>query len=243
MKQTNINNLTSLWMLMGANVQDIAGIPVYTSTLWPDKVWIDWTYRPTLEELSGLFAQYPQTGRQLIFPAWHYPDLDNISVPNRQVLTVRTRQTAMVLSMPNRQNRAESTQNLTFKIIAQDDDIQTWVGIVSQAFGYEVNPLVIKQIATKQGVTLILAFSGDEPVATSTLYESHGVVGIHQVGVGLNYRKQGIAKQMMNHLLDLIEDKGYQHATLQASAMGAPLYRQLGFEDQFEHPNLGLNFG
>jgi hypothetical protein len=38
---------------------------------------------------------------------------------------------------------------------------------------------------------------------------------------------------MMHHLIQEARAGGFTHATLQASAMGEPLYAQLGFRRQF----------
>ena len=52
-------------------------------------------------------------------------------------------------------------------------------------------------------------------------------------GTRPEHRRKGVARQMMDHLIGQARARGLRHATLQASAMGEPLYSQLGFRKQF----------
>lgn len=48
------------------------------------------------------------------------------------------------------------------------------------------------------------------------------------------YRRQGIARRMMETMLDWLVDQGIEVVALHASEEGRPLYRQLGFVDSNE---------
>jgi ribosomal protein S18 acetylase RimI-like enzyme len=52
-------------------------------------------------------------------------------------------------------------------------------------------------------------------------------------GTRPEHRRKGIARRMMHHLIDEARARGLRYATLQASAMGEPLYDELGFHKQF----------
>jgi GNAT superfamily N-acetyltransferase len=45
-----------------------------------------------------------------------------------------------------------------------------------------------------------------------------------------NYRSQGIARRIMNAILDWCRSKGFKGVALHASPFGRPLYESLGFE-------------
>lgn len=61
-----------------------------------------------------------------------------------------------------------------------------------------------------------------------------------QVGYIMNlvtdprYRRQGIARRMMHHVVEWLAEQGIQTMALHATDMGRPLYEELGFENSTE---------
>jgi ribosomal protein S18 acetylase RimI-like enzyme len=61
-----------------------------------------------------------------------------------------------------------------------------------------------------------------------------------QVGYIMNivtapaYRRQGIARRMMEAILSWMAENGVRHVSLHATEMGRPMYRSLGFVDSNE---------
>jgi ribosomal protein S18 acetylase RimI-like enzyme len=56
------------------------------------------------------------------------------------------------------------------------------------------------------------------------------------------YRRRGIARRLMAHVLDVVNREGIPKASLHASADGRHLYEQLGFEDTPSAPEMQLRF-
>ena len=72
------------------------------------------------------------------------------------------------------------------------------------------------------------------PVASSELYASAGVAGVYFVGTLPGARGRGIARAMTAAALREGERRGYRIGALQATAMGIPVYRRLGFRTYSE---------
>lgn len=72
------------------------------------------------------------------------------------------------------------------------------------------------------------------PVATTTTCCFGPCAWIAMVLVDTAFRNQGIAKQMLLHAIQYLENKGMTTIRLDATALGQGLYRKLGFEGEYE---------
>jgi GNAT superfamily N-acetyltransferase len=57
-----------------------------------------------------------------------------------------------------------------------------------------------------------------------------GDCGIYAVGTVPEWRRRGLARALMEHVLADAQHRGARTATLQSTRMGLPLYNSLGFE-------------
>jgi len=76
-----------------------------------------------------------------------------------------------------------------------------------------------------------------QPVGTVILYFTGKVVGIHSLGVLPKMRGNGIARKTMELLINLASKQGMKQACLQASDSANPMYKKLGFREQFKMLN------
>jgi GNAT superfamily N-acetyltransferase len=128
-------------------------------------------------------------------------------------------------------------ENLRFVEVSTSKEGTAWTKIAAESFGYAIPNAAIQKIIGLPKLNLILAFRDNVPVATGLLFENKGVMGIHMVGVLPTHRRLGIAKELMYYLMMVAQKSNSAYATLQASAMGEPLYEALGFEKQFTITN------
>ena len=80
-------------------------------------------------------------------------------------------------------------------------------------------------------VHAVLADVGGVPSGTALLHESHGIAGVYWVAVLEEARGRGTAAALMEHVTNLGFDRGAASVQLQASTMGEPIYRRLGYEE------------
>lgn len=229
----NINNLTSLWKLMGiAHNQELNSKGIYRSLSWPHRYWQEWDMPVTLKERVD---NAPFDRKNLVIPVFQNSPTEcnqNYSDKEDLGLSLIFEQQAMYLNMqdytPQRQ------QHLNVTKLTDDKQTRVWCDIASQAFNYQINASSVIRANQHPDVTLLMADIEGQPVATAMLHKTGHVTGIHQMGVPEHFRSKGIARSMMNEVLDFANrELACRYAVLQASAAGECLYRSLDFKAQF----------
>ena len=97
--------------------------------------------------------------------------------------------------------------------------------------------------------TTVLAYDGEKAIGCATLcyitliptFDHPTGKRAHLMNVYMNvdYRRQGIARQMVTMLLDEARERGVTYISLDTTQSGAPLYKSLGFD--FSEENMGIN--
>jgi len=75
----------------------------------------------------------------------------------------------------------------------------------------------------------VVAYRGDEPLSTATVLRSGGAAGVYWVGTVEAGRRQGLAEACTRQVTNAAFEAGERLVTLQASAMGEPIYERLGY--------------
>jgi hypothetical protein len=76
---------------------------------------------------------------------------------------------------------------------------------------------------------MLLAFDGDTPVASSALAVSGDVAGVYNVGTPPQFRQRGFGEVATRAAIAEGVRRGCTRTTLQASAMGFPIYERMGY--------------
>jgi GNAT superfamily N-acetyltransferase len=84
-------------------------------------------------------------------------------------------------------------------------------------------------------VHAVLAELDGTAVGASLILLSHGIAGVYWVAVLEEARGRGVAAAMMRHITNLAFDLGAVNVQLQASTMGEPVYRRLGYEELYRY--------
>ena len=127
---------------------------------------------------------------------------------------------------------------LSLTLASDNATWEIWAGVMAE--GFEAHPPHDHIVGGWQNLLRhtdpesTFAYTGwlnDKPVATSLLFLSAGVAGIHAVATIPEARRTGVGAWMTLHALLQARDRGYQAAVLEASEMGASVYQGLGFKE------------
>jgi GNAT superfamily N-acetyltransferase len=99
----------------------------------------------------------------------------------------------------------------------------------------ETTPHMLRAIARfpeRDHIRTFMATVDGEPAASAVLLEWAGVAGLYNVGTLPGFRGKGLGTFVSLAALEAGRADGYRWGVLQASAMGEPLYRSMGFEER-----------
>ena len=92
-----------------------------------------------------------------------------------------------------------------------------------------VDSVITHRLMTHPSISLLVGYAKGGPVSTSCLVTSGPVAGIFWVATPEEYRRRGYGEALTSAAGDLGRRKGCTLATLQASAMGRPIYARMGY--------------
>lgn len=231
LNEANIENLTSLWKLMGArSLHDF-----WMSDHWPNRCW----FNPCSDsELNKRISQsISQINDRYLVPIFlHANDqsikIEKLLVSNNFKLAVE--QVAMVMDI---KDYAGEVSTLDLFRVSSNEEVSIWTDIVSQSFEYHIDLPVIEKIAANPDIHILLARIKGRPVAAALLYVTGDIVGVHQLGVLIEHRGKGIAHKLMQNIINKCQELSAHCITLQASIAAESLYTKFGFKRQFSIPS------
>jgi hypothetical protein len=129
-------------------------------------------------------------------------------------------------------------QNFAIEVVEDTKTLNAWATVAAVGSGFPPPvPAMLNRleqdVGLRSGPALrrYLGYLNGLPVASASMVLHAGVAGIYAVATLAEARRQGIGAAMTRiPLLDALAE-GYKVGTLQASEMGYPVYRRLGFKD------------
>ena len=145
---------------------------------------------------------------------------------------------AMAVNLENIPESFNFPEGMEIREVLNLDELKTWTDILVKSFEFPEIIQSYKKYFINAGLEspnshYYLGFLNGNPVATGILFEGEGAAGLFYIGTIPKARRKGIAKTMVNYLLNEAKDKGYHISILQASEMGYPVYKQIGFKKYY----------
>ncbi|HZU77754.1 MAG TPA: GNAT family N-acetyltransferase [Dehalococcoidia bacterium] len=121
---------------------------------------------------------------------------------------------------------------LEVRIVRDMPALLTYGDVLVEAFELTremLRPIETPRLLDAPDMTLYLGYVDSRPVATALRVSSHRIAGVFNIGTVPAYRGRGIGEAMTWIAALGGRDEGCVAAYLQASEMGFPVYRRMGF--------------
>ena len=125
--------------------------------------------------------------------------------------------------------------------VTREEEVAAYWRLTAQVYrSLDFPPEMFEGYVDREGllapdIAAFLAYLDDEPVAAAMTVVTHGVAGIFWVGALERARGRGLARACTAAAVNAGFDLGADFASLQASAMGAPMYTAMGFETLYAY--------
>ncbi|MGZ7050233.1 MAG: GNAT family N-acetyltransferase [Methanobacterium sp.] len=145
---------------------------------------------------------------------------------------------SMAIALEKIPERINIPEGLKIKEVFNLEELRIWTDILVKSFEFPKIAVSYKKYFINLGAQnpnfqYYLGFFNGKAVSSAVLYKGGGAAGLFYIGTVPEYRRKGISKAMTCYLLNEAKNEGYTISTLQASEMGYPLYKKIGFEKYY----------
>ena len=128
-------------------------------------------------------------------------------------------------------------------LVDDEAGVRDFIAVNAEAYGTYGMPAEVlsdlfdetERLLEDPAASIVVARRGAEPVATAMAYESDGVASLQWVGTVPAARGAGLGALVTVAATNLAFEHGASSCTLQASPMGEPVYRRLGYETIYHY--------
>ncbi|AGM24925.1 GNAT family N-acetyltransferase [Spiroplasma chrysopicola] len=133
-----------------------------------------------------------------------------------------------------KQQKKVEDQTIKFRRVNNKKRLNDFSSILKAALGpkswdYLFYKTLLKLNKDDDIAEIDLLYKNDQPAVTGNIYFEKDLVIIDDIATHPDFRHQGLAKKMINHLLHRAVSHGYDLVGLIATPQGYNLYRKMGF--------------
>jgi hypothetical protein len=204
-------------------------------------VWAAYDPATVEQRLDELIAAFDARGTSVIW--WHVPDQQPQDLSERlerRGFTVRDDTAGMAMDLTDLPDAVPAPSGVDIVEVDDPDAIEQYVSVVIRSMEIDHPPIpagaaVVRAdyIRSRLGKDPLsrrfVALLDGEPVATSRLSMAGGVAGLYTMTTLPHAQRRGIGLAMAHRAMLAGREAGMRLGALQATAMGYPIYRKLGF--------------
>jgi ribosomal protein S18 acetylase RimI-like enzyme len=97
--------------------------------------------------------------------------------------------------------------------------------------------VVTERLVNMPDTEMFVGYADNQPACTSMLIKTGPVAGIYWVATLERFRNRGFGRAITAESLVAGKNRGCTFASLQASVMGKPVYRRIGFDNPYNYQN------
>jgi GNAT superfamily N-acetyltransferase len=150
----------------------------------------------------------------------------------RQLSLIDDGATPEMIMFPADQHTVAAVSGLTIETVTTAEQQTAFADAVAGSFGMPRELAVGFEhpaLLGARGLTCYVGWMDGRPVATSLLFETDRVAGVHVVGTVPDYRRRGIGAVMTQRCVDDGWANGCTVSALQSSSSGYQVYERLGY--------------
>lgn len=169
-----------------------------------------------------------------VFPSENHENAVKILKKNRVVHLEQN--SLMYLDLSTLNESVDTFGTIHIKAVETSVELKEWAKLNALSFymtrdtrnfiTQKATPLFLKRSLPARHY---IAYEKSRPVGTASVFLSDGVAGIYNVTAAPEARGKGIGEMITRKALLFGKKSGYKYATLQATEMGAPVYKKIGF--------------
>lgn len=124
-----------------------------------------------------------------------------------------------------------ANNEVTIKKVATLGEFKLFQEVLEDSYEYgRESGAITSSFMRLPNCELFLAYYKGEAAATSLLYKTDDIAGIYWVGTKKEYRNRGVGKAITWAAVQAGKAQGCNLASLQASDLGEPMYKKMGFD-------------
>lgn len=192
-----------------------------------------------IERADAWFAERGR-GWSLGTPSGNGGDQDLIDAALDRGFVTVTDQPAMVCD--ERLADAVPPAGIELRVLTAEADAAAFVAMADQAYTSLGLPAGVMPamggptpLMPPPHLVTVGAFEGDGIVSGAQVLFSHGIAGVYCVATAESARGRGLAELVTRAVTNLGFDGGAPLVTLQASPMGEPIYRRMGYRELYRY--------